>query len=64
LAEKANTEGYKQRIQEMGAFPDGEARELTEYNESMVRNYIKCIKIYDDHFTVSFKAGIDLDIQR
>ena len=64
LAEKANTEGYKQRIQEMGSFLDGEAAELTEYDESMVRNYIKGIKIYDDHFTVSFKAGIDLDIQR
>ena len=62
--DKAEVEGYKQRIQEMGSFLDREANELTEYDESMVRNYIKGIKIYDDHFTVSFKAGIDLDIQR
>ena len=62
--DKAEVEGYKQRIQEMGSFLDGEGTELTEYDESMVRSYIKGIKIYDDHFTVSFKAGIDLDIQR
>lgn len=62
--DKAEVEGYKQRIQEMGSFLDGEAKELTEYDESMVRSYIKGIKIYDDHFTVTFKAGIDLDIQR
>ena len=48
----------------MGSFLDGEATELTEYDESMVRNYIKGIKIYDGHFTVSFKTGIDIDIQR
>lgn len=39
--------------------------ELTEYDdEGMVRSYIKGIKIYDDRFAVSFKAGIDIDIQR
>ena len=30
----------------------------------MVRSYIKSIKVFDDRFTVSFKAGIDTDIQR
>ena len=30
----------------------------------MVRSYIKGIKVFDDRFTVSFKAGIDTDIQR
>ena len=30
----------------------------------MVRSYIKGIKVFDDRFTVFFKAGIDIDIQR
>ena len=38
--------------------------ELREYDEGMVRNYINGIKVYDDRFTVSFKAGIEIDIQR
>lgn len=38
--------------------------ELTEYSESMVRKYIREIKIYDDRFQVCFKAGIGLDITR
>ena len=64
LVEKAQTEGYKTRIQELGDLLKKECTELTEYDEEMVRNYIKGIKVFDDKFTVSFKAGIDIDIQR
>ena len=62
--EKAQTEGYKTRIQELGDLLKKECTELREYDEGMVRNYINGIKVYDDRFTVSFKAGIDIDIQR
>ena len=64
LVEKAQTEGYKTRIQELGDLLKKECTELREYDEGMVRNYINGIKVYDDRFTVSFKAGIDIDIQR
>ena len=64
LVEKARMEGYKSRIKELGELLKKECTELTEYDEEMVRNYIKGIKVYDDRFTVSFKAGIDIDIQR
>ena len=64
LVEKARMEGYKSRIQELGELLKKECTELTEYDEEMVRNYIKGIKVFDDKFTVSFKAGIDIDIQR
>ena len=57
-------EGYKSRIKELGELLKKECTELTEYDEEMVRNYIKGIKVFDDKFTVSFKAGIDIDIQR
>ena len=64
LVEKAQTEGYKTRIQELGDLLKKECTELTEYDEEMVRNYIKGVKVFDDKFTVTFKAGIDIDIQR
>lgn len=64
LVEKAQTDGYKSRIQELGELLKKDCSELTDYDEGMVRNYIKGIKIFDDKFTVFFKAGIDIDIQR
>ena len=64
LVEKAQTEGYKSSIQELGAFLKKDCSKLREYDEGMVRSYIKGIKVFDDRFTVSFKAGIDTDIQR
>ena len=64
LVEKAGTEGYKMRIQELVELLKKDCSELTGYDEGMVRSYIKGIKVFDDKFTVSFKAGIDIDIQR
>lgn len=61
---KAEIEGYKKRIGEMQNFLNDTGTELAEYDEGMVRRYIKGITIYEDRFTVSFKAGIDLDIQK
>ena len=38
--------------------------EVTEFDDIMVRRYIREIKIYDDRFKVIFKAGIDIDVPR
>ncbi len=64
LVEKARIEGRKKRINEMETFLSSQSEELTEYDEKMVRLYIERITIYDDKFTVSLKAGIEIDIQR
>ena len=64
LVEKARIEGRKKRINEMETFLSSQSVELTEYDEKMVRLYIERITIYDDKFTVSLKAGIEIDIQR
>ena len=57
-------EGFKLRIGELEAFLKGTNHELTEYDEAMVRKYIREIKVYEDHLQVCFKAGIDVDIDR
>ena len=64
LVAKAETEGFKKRIKELEDFLKEANQELTEYDESMVRRYIEKIQVYEDKFTVCFKAGVDLDIER
>lgn len=64
LVEKAQTEGFKSRIAELKEFLDATDKELTEYDETMVRKYINKIVVCDDKFTVEFKAGVKLDIGR
>jgi len=64
LVDKAETEGFKLRIGELEDFIKGADHELTEYDEAMVRKYIREIKVYEDHVQVCFKAGIEVDIDR
>ena len=64
LVAKAETEGFKKRIKELEDFLKEANQELTEYDESMVRRYNEKIQVYEDKFTVCFKAGVDLDIER
>ena len=64
LVEKSQVESTKRRIKEMDEFLAKESTKLTEYDEGMVRTYIQGIKVYDDRFLISFKAGIDIELQR
>lgn len=64
LVEKSQVESTKRRIKEMDEFLAKESTKLTEYDEGMVRSYIQSIKIYDDHFQVAFKAGVEAEIKR
>ena len=64
LVVKAETEGYKKNIEELKDFINESDDELTEYDESLVRKYIKEIRIFDDKFQVFFKAGVDVEIAR
>ncbi|MDD6699423.1 recombinase family protein [Mogibacterium kristiansenii] len=64
LVAKAETAGYKKKIEELKDFINESGDELTEYDESLVRKYIKEIRIFDDKFQVFFKAGVDVEIAR
>lgn len=39
-------------------------RRVTEYDEVLVRKYIKEILIYEEKIQVVFKSGIEVDIKR
>lgn len=61
--EDANKEGLRQKIAEMGATFTEIGGEVTEYDERLVRKLIERITVYDDHFTVEFKSGLETEVQ-
>ena len=36
---------------------------LTDYDESMVRQLVERITVYDDHLAFEFKCGIETEVQ-
>lgn len=64
LVIKADNEGYKKRIDELSSFIGKMNTELTNYDEQLVRKYIKEIRVYDTKLQIFFKAGVDIDIIR
>lgn len=62
--QRAETEGVKKRIKELTDFLKGENHQLIEYDECMVRKYIEEIKVYEDKFTICFKAKLEIEVIR
>ena len=61
--EDANREGIRQKVAELETFFGELDGEVTEYDDSLVRRLIERITVYDDHFTVEFKSGIEVDVE-
>ena len=64
MVDKAMNEGVKRKVAEMEKFLHEAPTEIAEFDDIMVRRYIKEIKIFDDRFLILFKAGIDIDVPR
>lgn len=60
MVENAGREGLKQRIAEMKQFLAEQTERIEEYDESLVRR----ITVYEDKFTVEFKSGTSVDVDR
>lgn len=45
-------------------FLKSERHDISEYYEKLVRKYIKKIKVYEDIFSITFKAEISVNIER
>ena len=41
-----------------------QSTELTEFDENLARRWLKKITIYEDKYTVEFKSGVSVDIER
>ena len=61
-AEGASRQDRKKRIDELISFLEELPCELTEYDEQFVRTLIDKIIVFDNHFIVEFKSGIEIEI--
>ncbi len=59
-AVKKNT---RKRMEEFENYMKGLKGKVEEYDESLVRRLIERITVFDDHFAVSFKSGIEIDVR-
>ena len=50
------------RINELQDYIAQQTTHLTEFDESLVRRWIKQIIIWDDHITVELKSGVSIDV--
>lgn len=64
LVKHAQTEGTRQRINELAAYVKTQDTQITEYDDKLVRKYIEQIQIYDDKFVACFKAKMEINILR
>jgi len=63
-AEASSHQDLKLRIDEMMTFLDCLPSELNEYDEQYTRTLIDKITVYDDHYIVEFKSGIEIQIDQ
>lgn len=64
MVESAEREGIKKRVAEMQQFLAEQKSEITEYDESLVRQLIEKITVYEDRFEVMFKSQTTVEIKR
>lgn len=50
------------RINELNEFIEQQDSEMTEFDESLARRWLKEIIVWDDRFSVELKSGLKLDI--
>ena len=63
LTESALKQDYRERMEDMVAFLNGQTEAVTEYSETLTRRLIEKITVYDDMMTVEFKSGLEIDIE-
>lgn len=51
------------RINELQDFIKQQRTDLVEFNEALVKRWLKQITVWEDHFTVELKSGLKIDIE-
>ena len=51
-----------ERIKELQDFIGQQSNELTEFDEKLVKCWLRQITIWDDHYTVELKSGLSIDV--
>ena len=51
------------RINELNEFIEQQDSELTEFDESLARRWLKEIVVWDDRFSVELRSGVSIEIE-
>ena len=51
-----------ERIKELQDFIGQQSNELTEFDEKLVKRWLRQITVWDDHYTVELKSGLSVDV--
>jgi hypothetical protein len=62
LVEDASLSGENERIQELVDFIHKNKFKTLEYDDQLVRKIIQNVTVYEDHFLICFKSGIEMKI--
>lgn len=62
LVEDASLGGENERINELIEFIKKYKFRTLEYDDKLVRKLIQNVTVYEDHFVISFKSGIEIEI--
>ena len=62
LVEDASLSGENERINELIEFIRKNKFRTLEYDDKLVRKIIQNVKVYEDHFVIAFKPGIEMEI--
>jgi hypothetical protein len=63
LAQNAERQGKRQRIEEMTEFLKEQPGMIVVYDEQLVRKLIEKITVFDDKLTIEFKSGVEIDVE-
>lgn len=64
LVKAAERDGFKLRIAEMMEYLKEQDGDIENFDETLVRKMIEKVMVFEEKFTVEFKAGISLDVER
>ena len=62
LVEDASLSGENERINELIEFIRNNKYRTQRYDDALVRKLIQNVTVYDDHFVVCFKSGIEVEV--
>jgi len=62
LVEDASLSGENERINELIEFIRKNKFRTLEYDDKLVRKLIQNVTVYENHFVISFKSGIEMEI--
>ena len=62
LVENASLSSEKERINELIEFIRKNKFRTLEYDDKLVRKMIESVTVYEEHFVISFKSGIEIEL--